>query len=34
MSRANEVIDLDYDSPLEGLFFFLGSPWCMGLIFL
>ncbi|MFN8610576.1 MAG: hypothetical protein U0931_23755 [Vulcanimicrobiota bacterium] len=33
MSQAHEVIDLDYDSPLENLFWFLGNPWCMGLSF-
>ncbi|MBS2035243.1 hypothetical protein JST97_09650 [bacterium] len=34
MTQENDSIDLDYESPLEGLFWFLGSPWCMGLIFL
>lgn len=29
MSQSDEVLDLDYDSPLESLFWFLGSPWCM-----
>lgn len=31
MRPSEEVLDLDYDSPLENLFWFLGSPWCMGL---
>ena len=30
MSQSDEVLDLDYDSPLESLFGFLGSPWYMG----
>lgn len=30
MHKADAVLDLDYDSPLENLFWFLGSPWCMG----
>ena len=30
MNQADEVLDLDYDSPLELLFWFLGSFWCMG----
>jgi hypothetical protein len=32
MSEADKVLDLDYDSPLEGLFAFLGSPWSMGAV--
>lgn len=34
MPQPDVVIDLDYDSPLENLFSFLGSPWCMGGCFL
>ena len=30
MSQSDEVLDLDYDSPLESLFGFMGSPWSMG----
>ncbi|MBX3170325.1 MAG: hypothetical protein KF760_23165 [Candidatus Eremiobacteraeota bacterium] len=30
MSQSEEILELDYDSPLENLFWFLGSPWCMG----
>ncbi|MBS2036106.1 hypothetical protein JST97_14045 [bacterium] len=33
MRPSSEAIDLDYDSPLENLFWFLGSPWCMGMVF-
>lgn len=32
MNQADEVLDLDYDSPLELLFWFLGSFWCMGVV--
>ena len=31
MSQTEKILDLDYDSPLETLFGFTGSPWCMGL---
>ena len=31
MSHADEVLDLDYESPLESLFGFLASPLCMGI---
>lgn len=34
MPKSGEVIDLDYDSPVENLLWFLGSPWCMGVCFL
>lgn len=31
MTQSDEVIDLDYHSPLENVLWFLATPWCIGL---
>ena len=31
MNDNEQILDLDYDSPLESLFWFLGNAWCMGI---